>query len=89
MPNITDQVNAVKPLDAAMLAFYVASNIQDEKPGLQVTAVGLLFKTLADEMGLNIPDLLAKIGSVAMDADPYHHRQMAALKQLIQEEYLK
>lgn len=88
MANITDQINQASPLDAAMMAFWVASNIQDEKPGLQVVSMGMLFKVLADEMGVDIPDLLAKISSMLMDTDPYHHRQVAALRQLIREEYL-
>lgn len=89
MPNVNDQVNYADPLASAQMAFWIASNIQDEMPGRQVLATGMLFKLFCDEMNLPITDVLAKIGSVLLDTDHHHHRQVAALRQLIREEYLK
>lgn len=89
MPDVAQQVNFTNPTAAAIAAFSMASAMQDEKIGMQIIASGMLFLVLCQESGLCIRDTLLKIGNITLDTDAYHHRQIAALRQLIREEYLR
>lgn len=89
MPNVTDQLNSADPLAASMVAFTLASNMQDWPISRQLLATGMLFLILSETSGVDVVDTIAKLKSIIKDTDPYHHRQVAALKQLIREEYLK
>jgi hypothetical protein len=72
-----------------MAAFSIASQVQDWPISRQILATGLLFAVLCRTAGVNERDALVKLSSILLDTDPYHHRQIAALQQLIREEYLK
>lgn len=89
MSNVIDQVNMTDPTAAAMAAFSLASLLQDDKLGMQIVASGLLFLVLCQESNLCIRETLLKIGNISLDTDAYHHRQIAALRQLIREEHLR
>lgn len=87
--NLTDKINQVDPLMASMTAFAIASHVQDTRLEHQLSGAGLFFLVMCQEADLCIKDTLLKLGAVLNDADPYHHRQIAALRQLIKEEHLK
>jgi len=87
--NLNDQINNIDPLMAAMTGFAIASHVQDARLENQLTGAGLVFLVMCQEAGLNPRDVLVKLSSVLLDTDPYHHRQVAALRQLIREEHLK
>jgi hypothetical protein len=89
MSNVIDQLNSADPLATSMVAFQLASHMQDWPLSRQVLATGMLFLILSETSGVDVVDTLAKLKSIINDTDPYHHRQVAALKQLIREEYLK
>lgn len=87
--NPTDAVNFTDSLEAAQTAFGIASNLQDTPLGKQIVSVGMLYLLLCKTSGVRVMDTLVKIEHILNDTDPYHHRQVAALKQLIREEYMK
>lgn len=86
---ISDQTNFINPARAGNTAFALASRLQDQPPATQVMATAMLFLLFADEMRLPVVDTLRKARDILLDSDPYTHREIAAIKQLIREEYLK
>lgn len=87
--NPTDQVNFTDALGAAQTAFAVASNLQEMPLGNQIVSIGMLYLLLCKTSGVNVMETLVKVEHILNDTDPYHHRQVAALRQLIREEYMK
>lgn len=81
-----DQLNTTKSATALEDAFLVLDSIQHLPAHRQVLGVTLLFKLMADRLGLDKAELLNKADRMAYDADYRYHHHIHALRTFIDQE---
>lgn len=87
--NLIDHINMSNPLVVAQSTFAIASGMQDHHPSDQVLAAAVFTLVMAEEFRLDPRDVLLKAHSLMKDTDQFNQRQIAAIRQLIREEYMK
>ena len=85
--NLSDQINFIGKAHASETVFKLISAMQNDNPGSQVTAAGMLFLLLCEKYKCNPRDVLDKGSRVLFDAfsDP-DNAHIRAVKQYIYNE---
>lgn len=86
--NLIDQLNTAGEAQVSRVAFGVVDRIQDEKPGLQVQAMAVLFLLLCDMYGLDVRRVLERADRVIHDADRKYRPEIGAIRDYIKGELL-
>lgn len=81
-----DQLPFVEPRTTVQAAYGVLSALQGERPGVQVAAAAVLFYVLADELKLDLSQLINQASRIASDDDTYFRREVKALRAYVQGE---
>lgn len=81
-----DRLNAVNPQDVVQAAYAALSGAQSLRPNHIVLGAALFVRALADELGLNVSDLLAKAERIERDADVHYQPEVRALRTFIRNE---
>lgn len=81
-----DQIPFVTPRETVQAAYGALSALQDERPGVQVMSAAVLFKVIADELRLDISELLNKAARITSDDDNPYRTEVAAFREYIRGE---
>lgn len=86
---VRDQISFVEPRTVLEASYGALSSIQTERPGVQVMAVAVLFKTLADELKLDVSELMNQASRIATDDDTPYRANVRALREYVKGELKK
>jgi hypothetical protein len=84
--NVSAHIPFVEPRMTVQAAYGALSAIQHERPGVQVMASAILFFVLADELKLDISQLISQASRITTDDDTYFRREVKALRAYVQGE---
>lgn len=83
-----DQAPFSDPRTTVQAAYGALSAIQGERPGTQLMAVTVLFKTLAETLGADISQLLNSAERLTTDDDTFFRREVKALREYVKGELI-
>lgn len=83
MNRTKDHLPFVEPRRAVQTAYAALSAIQGESSGVQVRAVAVLFKTLVEELKLDVSELLNSTERTIKADDTFFQREVRALRAYI------
>lgn len=86
MTKANDQLPFVTPRAAVQAAYGALSAIQGERPGVQLAAATVLFRVLADELRLDISQLLDQGRRLINDDDTAFRYEVAAFREYVKGE---
>lgn len=86
MTRANDQLPFVKPREAVQAAYGALSAIQLERPGVQLAASAVLFRIIADELRLDISQLLDQARRIINDDDTMFRYEVSAFKEYVKGE---
>lgn len=82
----TDRLNSMKPQEAAQSAYAQISAVQHLPPDQQVAGAVLLLRAMAEELRLDLSQLMQQAARVMDDADTYYNREVSALRMYVRKE---
>lgn len=83
---ISDHIPFVDPRTSTQAAYGALSAVQGEHPAVQVVAAAVLFKTLCEELKLDVSQLLDQARRIINDDDTYYRREVKALREYVKGE---
>ena len=83
---IQDHIPFVEPRQTVQAAYGALSAVQGEHPGVQVAAVAVLFKVLAEELKLDVSEVLSQAHRITNADDTYYRREVKALRDYVRGE---
>lgn len=81
-----DRLNSTPPHAAVSAAYAQVSAVQHLPKEQQVAGAAILLRIMAEELRLDLPDLLHKAARLADSSDTYFNRSMDALREYIRKE---
>lgn len=83
---VQDFIPFVPPRHTVETAYAALSAIQDAHPGVQVAAIAVLFKEVAETAGMDIPQLINQAGRIVKDDDVAFRAAISALREYVKQE---
>lgn len=84
--SLRDQLPFTHPMQAVQTAYGALSAVQHEAPAVQVAASAVLLRAIADELQLDLSELLSMAARIIHDDDtPYRH-EVAAFRSYVRGE---
>jgi len=86
---VQDFIPFVPPRHTVETAYAALSAVQHAHPGVQVAAIAVLFKEVAETAGCDIPALLNQAGRIVADDDVAFRASIKALREYVKQEIVK
>lgn len=86
---VQDFIPFVPPRHTVETAYAALSAVQDAHPGVQLAAIAVLFKEMAETADCDIPTLLNQAGRIVADDDVAFRASIKALREYVKQEIVK